>query len=162
MKILIADKFSEPHLERLRQLGCHVTYNPGVKSDDLPSLIAESQILVVRSKQVTAATLNASAQLSLVLRAGAGVDDVFRRADIVTLHVALVPQTRKLVNAARLALMKPNAILINTARGEVVDQAALRLALEQKKIRAGLDVFDPEPAEAAADFSDPILALPNL
>jgi len=92
----------------------------------------------------------------------ADIDDVFRQADIVTLHVALVPQTRKLVNAARIALMKPNAILINTARGEVVDQGALRSALEAKKIRAGLDVFDPEPAEATADFNDPILALSNL
>src|SRR5438445_9280311 len=76
MKILVADKFSEPHLDRLKQLGCDVTYNPAVKSDDLPSLIAESQILVVRGKQVTAATLNASAQLSLVLRAGAGVNTI--------------------------------------------------------------------------------------
>jgi D-3-phosphoglycerate dehydrogenase len=92
----------------------------------------------------------------------ANVDDVFRRADIVSLHTALKPETRRLVNAARLALMKPNAILINTARGEVVDQAALREALAAKKIRAGLDVFDPEPAEATADFADPILDLPNL
>src|SRR6266404_7688793 len=228
MKILIADKFSEPHLNRLKQLGCDVTYNPGVKSDELPSFIAESQILVVRSKQVTAATLNASAQLSLVLRAGAGVDTIdvkaasargvyvsncpgknsiavaelvfalllgldrriaeniaalrahkwnkkefskadgvfgktlgligvgqvgrevikrahafglhviawsrslnlqkardldveycpdldtlFRRSDIISLHVALKSDTKKLVNAKRLALMKPNAILIN-------------------------------------------------
>jgi D-3-phosphoglycerate dehydrogenase len=92
----------------------------------------------------------------------ASVDDVFRQADIVTLHLALKPDTRKLVNAARLALMKPNAILINTARGEVVDQAALRAALQGGKLRAGLDVFDPEPAEATADFNDPILDLPNL
>jgi D-3-phosphoglycerate dehydrogenase len=92
----------------------------------------------------------------------ASVDDVFRQADIVTLHLALKPETRKLVNAARLALMKPGAILINTARGEVVDQAALREALAAKKIRAGLDVFDPEPAEGTADFADPILDLPNL
>jgi D-3-phosphoglycerate dehydrogenase len=90
------------------------------------------------------------------------VDDVFRRADIVTLHLALKPETRKFVNAARLALMKPNAILINTARGEVVDQAALRAAIEAKKLRAGLDVFDPEPADATADFVDPILDLPNF
>src|SRR5205809_5252058 len=76
MKILIADKFSEPHLDRLKQVGCDVTYNPAVKTDELPSLIAECQILVVRSKQVTAATLNASAQLSLVLRAGAGVNTI--------------------------------------------------------------------------------------
>jgi D-3-phosphoglycerate dehydrogenase len=58
--------------------------------------------------------------------------------------------------------MKPNAILINTARGEVIDQPALKTALAAGKIRAGLDVFDPEPAEATADFADPILDLPNL
>ena len=90
------------------------------------------------------------------------VDDVFRQAEIVTLHLALKPETRKLVNAARLALLKPGAILINTSRGEVVDQAALRTALQGGKLRAGLDVFDPEPAEATADFNDPILDLPNL
>jgi len=92
----------------------------------------------------------------------ASVDDVFRQADIVTLHLALKSDTRKLVSAARLALLKPNAILINTARGEVVDQAALRVALQGGRLRAGLDVFDPEPAEAVADFNDPILDLPNL
>ena len=90
------------------------------------------------------------------------LDDVFRQADIVTLHLALKPDTRKLVTAARLALLKPDAILINTARGEVVDQAALRAALQGGKLRAGLDVFDPEPAEAMADFNDPILDLPNF
>jgi D-3-phosphoglycerate dehydrogenase len=90
------------------------------------------------------------------------VDEVFRRADIVTLHVALKAETRRLVNAERLALMKPNAILINTARGEVVDQPALSAALEAGKLRAGLDVFDPEPAAPAAEFNDPILSLPNF
>jgi len=90
------------------------------------------------------------------------VDDVFRQADIITLHVALKPDTRQLVNADRLALLKPSAILINTARGEVVDQAALRSALQGGKLRAGLDVFDPEPADAAAAFNDPMLDLPNL
>ncbi len=90
------------------------------------------------------------------------VDEVFRRADIVTLHVALKPETRRLVNAQRLALMKPNAILINTARGEVVDQPALTAALEAGKLRAGLDVFDPEPAAPTAEISDPIVSLPNL
>jgi D-3-phosphoglycerate dehydrogenase len=90
------------------------------------------------------------------------VDDIFRDADIVTLHVALTRETRKLVNAARLRLMKPRAILINTSRGEVVDQSALRDAVESRRIRAGLDVFDPEPAEAVAAFDDPILKAPNL
>ena len=92
----------------------------------------------------------------------AEVDDIFRQSDIVTLHLALKPETRKLVNAARLALMKPNAILINAARGEIVDQPALRTALQAGKIRAGLDVFDPEPAEGFADFNEPILDLPNF
>jgi len=90
------------------------------------------------------------------------LDEVFRRADIVTLHVALKPETRRLANAQRLALMKPNAILINTARGEVVDQPALSAALAAGKLRAGLDVFDPEPAASTAEFSDAILSLPNF
>jgi D-3-phosphoglycerate dehydrogenase len=277
MKILIADKYPETYLERFRQLGCSVTYHPSVKAGDLPGIIAGHKVLIVRSKEVTTATLKAADQLALVLRAGAGVntidvktasalgifvtncpgknsiavaelvfalllgidrrvpentaslrahkwnkkefsqadgvfgktlgvigtgsigrevitrakafglkviawsrsltpaaaerlgvghcaqvEDVFRQADIISLHTALKPETRKLVNAQRLALMRPNAILINTARGEVVDQAALVEALRARKIRAGLDVFDPEPPEGTADFADPILDLPNL
>jgi len=92
----------------------------------------------------------------------ASVEDVFREADIVSVHLALKPETRKLVNAERLALMKPNAILINTSRGEVVDQAALKAALATGKLRAGLDVFDPEPAGGAGEFADGILDLPNF
>jgi D-3-phosphoglycerate dehydrogenase / 2-oxoglutarate reductase len=277
MKTLIADKFSEAHIHRLSQLGCEVAYQPSLKAEELPRLIAPYKILVVRSKQVTGETLKAADQLTLVLRAGAGVntidvktasargvfvsncpgknsvavaelvfalllaidrripenvaalrahkwnkkefsqadgvfgktlgvigtgqigrevitrahafglrvvawsrsltpekaqqlevercasvEDVFRQADIVTLHLALKPDTRKLVTAERLALLKPNAVLINTARGEVIDQAALRVALQGGKLRAGLDVFDPEPAGGTADFNDPVLDLPNL
>jgi D-3-phosphoglycerate dehydrogenase / 2-oxoglutarate reductase len=58
--------------------------------------------------------------------------------------------------------MKPGAILLNTARGEVVDQAALRDAIAAGKIRAGLDVFDGEPTEGTATFADPILDVPGL
>jgi phosphoglycerate dehydrogenase-like enzyme len=54
MKILIADKFSESHLARLKDLGCEVVYQPGAKAEDLPKLIPPFKILVVRSKQVTA------------------------------------------------------------------------------------------------------------
>jgi D-3-phosphoglycerate dehydrogenase len=277
MKILIADKFSENHLDRLKKLGCDVTYNASVKAEELPKLIGSTKVLVVRSKRVAADTIKAGDQLAVILRAGAGVntidvkaasacgvyvtncpgknavavaelafalllaidrripdnvaalrahkwnkkefskadgvfgktlgvigagqigrevikrahafglrviaadpllnlrkareldveyspdlDTVFRRADIITLHVALTADTKKLVTADRIAMMKPNAILINASRGEVVDQVALRAALEAKRIRAGLDVFDPEPAEADADFAVPILDLPNL
>jgi D-3-phosphoglycerate dehydrogenase len=277
MKILIADKYPETHLERFQQLGCTVTYSPSVKAEELAKHIPGHKVLIVRSKQVTGEALKAGTELALVLRAGAGVntidvktasalgifvtncpgknsvavaelvfalllgvdrriadstaalrahqwnkrefskadgifgktlgvigvgsigrevitraqafglnviawsrsltaaqaeemgvgyctevDDVFRRADIITLHTALKPETRQLVNAARLALMRPNAILINTARGEIVDQVALQAALQAKQIRAGLDVFDTEPANATADFDDAILDLPNL
>ncbi len=76
MKTLIADKFSEAHIARLNQLGCEVTYKPAARAEDLPGLIAPFKILVVRSKQVTADTLNAAGQLALVLRAGAGVNTI--------------------------------------------------------------------------------------
>jgi D-3-phosphoglycerate dehydrogenase len=76
MKTLIADKFSEAHLARLTQLGCDVTYKPGVKAEELPGLIGPYKILVVRGKPVTAETLQASGQLALVLRAGAGVNTI--------------------------------------------------------------------------------------
>ncbi len=73
-------------------------------------------------------------------------DDVFRTADIVSLHVPLTPETRNLVNAGTLSLMKPTAYLVNTSRGEVVNEVDLFAALSAKKIAsAGLDVFEHEP-----------------
>lgn len=276
-EILIADAFSERHLGELRSLGCLVRYEPDLKADALPVALGNAKILIVRSKQVQAATLTSSEQLTLVLRAGAGVntidvkaasargifvsncpgknsiavaelvfalllgidrriaenvielrahrwnkkefskasglfgrtlgvigvgaigqeviqrakafgmpvlawsrslnasmadelgieyvesiEDVFRRADVVSLHVAYHPETRHLVNAKRLALMKPGSILINTSRGEVVDQEALRQAVASGRVRAGLDVFDPEPTGGSGAFDDPILDLPGL
>ncbi len=88
--------------------------------------------------------------------------DAAARADILSVHVALGPGTKGLVNAALLARMKPGAIVINTARGEVVDYAALAAAVKERGLRVGLDVYANEPASAAADFSDPIIALPNV
>jgi D-3-phosphoglycerate dehydrogenase len=277
MEVLIAEKFPQAHIDRLKALGCEVTYLPNAKPEDLPGIIGPFKILVVRGKAVRGEVFQASEQLALVLRAGAGVntidvkaasarsifvancpgknsvavaelvfalllaidrripenvaelrahrwnkkefsradgvfgkvlgilgvgqigtevirrakafgmpviawsrsltqdtaremgaefcadaDEVFRRADVVSLHVALKPETRGMVNFARLAMMKPGAILINTARGEIVDQPALLAALKTGKLRAGLDVFDPEPAEPAGAFSDAILDLPNV
>jgi len=73
-------------------------------------------------------------------------DDLFRRADVVTIHLILSPRSRGLVGARELSLMKPSAYLINTSRGSVVDEAALVAALRERKIAgAGLDVFDTEP-----------------
>jgi phosphoglycerate dehydrogenase-like enzyme len=87
------------------------------------------------------------------------LDEVFRHADVVTVNCPLNPATRHLVDARRIALMQPSAFLINTARGAIVDQAALVEALAGRRIAgAGLDVFDPEPP--AAD--DPLLGLDNV
>ena len=77
----------------------------------------------------------------------ADLDDLLRTADVVSLHVPLTPATRGLVTADRLRLMKPTAVLVNTARGAVVDEAALAEALHDGVIfGAGLDVFADEPA----------------
>ncbi len=74
------------------------------------------------------------------------LDELCAQADILTLHVPAVPETHHLIDARRIALMKPAAILINTARGSVVDNEALAEALENGTISgAGLDVFDAEP-----------------
>jgi phosphoglycerate dehydrogenase-like enzyme len=87
------------------------------------------------------------------------LDDVFRRADIVTVNCPLSDKTHHLVNAERLGLMKRTAYFINTARGPITDQKALTKVLQEKRIAgAGLDVFEQEPT----DPDDPIFKLDNV
>jgi D-3-phosphoglycerate dehydrogenase len=87
------------------------------------------------------------------------LEDVFRRSDVLSVSCPLTPETRYLVNAERLALMKPTAYLINTARGPIVDQKALTKVLQERGIAgAGLDVLEEEPP----DSRDPILQLDNV
>jgi glyoxylate reductase len=74
------------------------------------------------------------------------LDDLLAEADVVSVHVPLTPETRHLIDARRLALMKPTAVLVNTARGPVVDEEALAAALESGSLfAAGIDVYEQEP-----------------
>jgi len=94
----------------------------------------------------------------------AELDEVLREADFVSLHCPATPETRHLMNRERLGLMRPDAFLVNTARGDVVDEAALVEALQQKKIAgAGLDVFEREPEVTRALLSmENVVLLPHL
>jgi glyoxylate reductase len=92
-------------------------------------------------------------------RSGMPLEELLERADFVSLHCPLTPATRHLIGTEALQRMKPSAYLVNTARGGVVDQVALRLALIAGEIAgAALDVTDPEPLPAG----DPLLEAPNL
>jgi D-3-phosphoglycerate dehydrogenase / 2-oxoglutarate reductase len=89
----------------------------------------------------------------------ADLDTLLAQSDHVSLHAPLTPQTRHLINAAALAKMKPNAIIVNTARGELIDERALTAALADGRIAAaGLDVFEHEPLSP----DHPLLRLPNV
>jgi len=99
----------------------------------------------------------------LIRRSGcvpaADLDEALGAADIVSLHCPKTPLTLGMFGADRLAVMKPGAVLINTARGGIVDEAALYQALVRRRLAAAaLDVFAPEPPAAA----NPLLALPNV
>lgn len=92
-------------------------------------------------------------------------DELFRQADVVTIHLILSHRTRGLFGSADLALMKPTSWLINTSRGPIVDEAALIQALKARAIAgAALDVFDAEPLPADHPFRtlDNVLATPHI
>ncbi len=93
-----------------------------------------------------------------------GLDAVLREADFVSLHCPATPETRHLIDTERLALMKPTAFLINTARGDIVDEAALVAALKEQRIAgAALDVYEREP-QVTPDLltMENVVLLPHL
>ncbi len=281
MKILFADALPEQFAQHLNDNGHECVARPTLSADDLPSEIAGYDVLVVRSTKVTAATIDASDCLSLIVRAGAGtnnidkphaanagiyvcnvpgknaiavaeltmglllsidrriphnvidlragqwkkkeygkadgvygktmaiiglgniglavarrarsfgievlglskpgrspesvnriqsagvdlvesLDELLAAADVVSLHVPAAAETKNMVNAEFLAKMQPNSILINTARGEVVDSDALIAAMNDKGIRAGLDTYAEEPGSSTAEFQSELATHPNV
>ena len=107
---------------------------------------------------------SAEVAASLGAEPRATLEEVLRESDFVSLHCPAMPETRHLMNRDRLALMRPEAFLVNTARGDVVDEAALVEALETKRIAgAALDVFEKEPQVTQALVTmDNVVLLPHL
>jgi len=91
------------------------------------------------------------------------LEELLKGGDVVSVHVPLTEQTRHLINAERLRLMRPGAILINTSRGGVVDEKAVAAALAEGKLGGvGLDVYEIEPSAAGTVFEDPIVKHPRV
>jgi phosphoglycerate dehydrogenase-like enzyme len=92
-------------------------------------------------------------------------DELFRQADVLTIQLVLSRRTRRLVGGGELALMKPTALLVNTSRGPIIDEAALIKALRERRIAgAALDVFDEEPLPTDHPYRslDNVLATPHI
>ena len=273
MKILIADKLSPKAIEALDKIGAEITSNPDLKAEELSDAIGNANILIVRSTKVYEETIEAGKSLELIIRAGAGVNnidlekasssgvyvancpgknsdavaeltlghiiacdrrivdasidlrsgnwkkkayqnaaglkgrtlgiiglgsigsvlaklakgldmnviawsrsltpdkadkldlvycksiaEVAANADVVSVHLAMTPDTRHLLNNDFFNKMKDGAIFVNTSRGEIVDTAALRKAIDEKALRVGLDVFENEPGSGVAEFDQTDLA----
>ena len=105
-------------------------------------------------------TPESAAELGIAYRQT--IIEVAYDCDILSVHIALAPDTRGVINDGVFDAMKPGSYLINTSRAEVVDQAALKRAVKIKGIRVGLDVFANEPEGATGDFKDEIVTLPNI
>src|SRR6267143_4809144 len=89
-------------------------------------------------------------------------EEVAERSDVLSVHLALTPDTRGLVSASVIDKMKPGSYFVNTARAEVVDYAALEKAVRERNIRVGLDVFAGEPAGATGEFKDALASHPSV
>ncbi|MBO9451161.1 C-terminal binding protein [Tropicibacter sp. R16_0] len=123
----------------------------GLKAAEKFRALGFEAVLVFDPYLPTEAAANAGVEL-------ATLEDLCRRADVVSLHAPLTPETRHILNAERIALMKPTSIVINVSRGGLVEEAALANALgEGRLFGAGIDVFEVEPV--AQD--NPLLRAPN-
>lgn len=91
----------------------------------------------------------------------ATVDGLVEKSDIISLHVALTPETTHILSAERISKLKKGTIILNTSRGAVVDNIALAEALKSGRVRAGLDVYEDEPANGRGKFSSVLAGAPN-
>ena len=107
-------------------------------------------------------SLTAAAAAALGVGLAASPEEVASLADVVSVHLALTPDTRGLLGAAFFEAMRDGAFFINTSRGEVVDEPALAAAIRTKGLRAGLDVFADEPATATGEFANELAGLPGV
>lgn len=114
------------------------------------------RVIYVRRRQV-------EDDAPIATRAGS-LEALLAESDVVSLHAPATPETRHLIDARRIALMRPTAVLINTARGSLVDEAALADALAHRRLAgAGLDVFEDEPTiPAALSMLDDVVLLPHI
>jgi D-3-phosphoglycerate dehydrogenase len=101
-------------------------------------------------------------QCGVPIRVSPSPQQLAADADVLSVHLALAPATRQFVDASILSRLKRGAYFINTARAEVVDAVALAVAVRDGGIKAGLDVFDDEPTEAAGAFTSPLASLPGV
>jgi len=90
------------------------------------------------------------------------LNELAANSDVISVSVSANSETANLINAAFCSAMRPDAIFINTSRGSVVDHAALTKAIQEKRVRVGLDVFGNEPGGATGEFADPIVKLPGV
>jgi len=273
IKVLVADKFPDEYIKQMEELNLDVTFSPKLGENDLPNSISDIDILVVRSTKVNAQTIANGKNLNLIIRAGAGVNnidikaanqkgiyvancpgmnsvavaelamglmisldrkipdnvidfrngkwnkatyskaeglkgktlgiigvgaigkEVAKRAlafdmkvygkdisriegvmikdfsemnqllpmcDIVTIHLPATPETKGLFNKTMFDYMKPNSLLINTSRQDIIDEKALLKAIEEKNIRVALDVFKGEPEEKTGSVSSKFQSNPNV
>ena len=282
MNVLVADKLSATAVQELEDMGAKVSFQPDLKADDLPASIAGVEVLVVRSTKVTRETIQAGEALSLIIRAGAGVNtidldaasergiyvsncpgkntaavaelaiglmigadrriadatqdlregkwrkkeygkarglkgrtlgilgfgaigravaerargldmdvvawsrsltpeiaelagigyaanpkEIAATSDVVSVHMAMKPETKHMLDREFFDAMKSGAIFVNTSRGEIVDTEALSWAVRERAIHAAVDVFENEPSSGEdvfdqADLAKQITATPHV
>jgi D-3-phosphoglycerate dehydrogenase len=117
--------------------------------------------VVVWSRRFVSGTAN-SADCPVPLTIAKTPEELAERSDVLSVHLALTPDTKGMVNASVLDKLRPGSYFINTARGEVVDYAALERVARERSIRVAIDVYANEPKDATGEYKDSIVGLPNV